>query len=124
MHWNVEGMFFPVYHDLFGKIYEEVFEAIDPFAEEIRIAGGYVGYGSRHFADTNMLQESKNLVGTSVKEMVMELDMCNEIVIKSLDKAFMSAQEEHMQGLMDFLAARINAHKKHGWMLKSCIASN
>jgi len=35
-HWNVEGMFFEQFHALFGGIYEEVYENIDPFAENIR----------------------------------------------------------------------------------------
>jgi starvation-inducible DNA-binding protein len=40
-HWNVEGPDFSQYHELFGKIYEEVYESIDPFAENIRKLGAY-----------------------------------------------------------------------------------
>ena len=29
-HWNVEGPLFPQLHKLFGKIYEEVYDSIDP----------------------------------------------------------------------------------------------
>ena len=35
-HWNVEGSLFPQYHELFGKIYGEVYGSIDTFAEELR----------------------------------------------------------------------------------------
>jgi starvation-inducible DNA-binding protein len=38
-HWNVEGPLFPQLHMLFGDIYEEVYESIDPFAENIRKLG-------------------------------------------------------------------------------------
>ena len=35
-HWNVTGPLFPQLHELFGKIYEEVYGSIDDFAENIR----------------------------------------------------------------------------------------
>lgn len=120
MHWNVEGMFFPLYHEFFGTIYLEVYGAIDAFAEEIRAAGGYPGYGTKWFHEHNMLPQFDPINGTDVKKMLSELDMCNEIVIKSLNTAFALAEKEDNQGLMDFLAARLDAHKKHGWMIKSC----
>ena len=40
-HWNVEGVNFKEYHDLFGVIYEEVYDSIDDFAENIRKLGAY-----------------------------------------------------------------------------------
>ena len=40
-HWNVEGPMFPQLHDLFGKIYEEVYGNIDDFAEKIRSMDAY-----------------------------------------------------------------------------------
>lgn len=122
MHWNVEGMFFPVYHSFFGDIYTEVYGAIDTFAEEIRAAGGYVKYGTKSFNDENVLPQSDQLVGSKVKEMLNELDLANEIVIKSINTCFELAEKEGNQGLMDFLASRLDAHKKHSWMIKSCLA--
>lgn len=44
-HWNVEGSDFFEYHELFGKIYEEVYSSIDNFAEKIRSLGTYVPAG-------------------------------------------------------------------------------
>jgi starvation-inducible DNA-binding protein len=54
-HWNVEGPDFKQYHDLFGDIYEEVYESIDLFAEQIRGLGTYVpaSYHSFQYANTN-----------------------------------------------------------------------
>lgn len=121
MHWNVEGMFFPMYHGFFGDVYSEVYGSIDAFAEEIRAAGGYVGYGTQHFAKTNVLPDTKQLTGSDVKAMLNELDMSNEIVLKSLNAAFDIAEKDGAQGLMDFLAGRIDAHKKHSWMIKGCL---
>ena len=121
MHWNVEGMFFPFYHDFFATIYSEVYSAIDVFAEEIRSTGGYVGYGTQHFAKKNMLPETKQIMGTDVKAMLNELSISNAIVIKSLNAAFELAQTDNNQGLMNFLAARLDAHAKHAWMIDSCL---
>lgn len=121
MHWNIEGMFFPLYHTFFADVYTEVYGAIDAFAEEIRATGTYVGYGTKFFSESNVLPDTKQLIGSEVKEMLRELDMSNEIVLKSLNVAFDLAQKDNLQGLMDFLAARIDAHKKHSWMIKSCL---
>ena len=41
-HWNVEGINFKQLHDLFGGIYEEVYDSIDNFAEKIRSLGTYM----------------------------------------------------------------------------------
>lgn len=120
-HWNIEGIQFPLYHDFFGDIYTEIYSAIDPLAEEIRAAGGYAIFGTSAFSKTNMLPDSKNQTGTDVKSMLNELDMCNEIVLKCLNASFKIAESEDAQGLMDFLAGRIDAHKKHSWMIKSCL---
>ena len=120
-HWNIEGMFFPLYHDFFATVYAEVYGAIDVFAEEIRAAGGYVGYGTSEFSKKNMLPETKQPVGSDVKSMLNELSMSNAIVMKSLNAAFDLAEKEGNQGLMDFLAARLDAHAKHAWMIDSCL---
>ena len=43
----------------------------------------------------------------------------NEEVIRSLDKAFSLAEKQNKQGLMDFFAARLDAHSKRRWMIKA-----
>lgn len=121
MHWNVEGMFFPVYHEFFATIYAEVYAAIDIFAEEIRAAGGYVGYGTAFVSKTNMLPETKQIMSNEITEMLTELQMSNAIVLTSLNSCFQLAENDKNQGLVDFLAARIDAHAKHGWMIDSCL---
>lgn len=124
MHWNIEGMFFPMYHDFFGELYLEIYASIDSFAEQVRAIDGYPGYGSQYFANANMLPETKQTVGARAKDMLEELAMCNAIVIKSLNTAFVHAEKDGNQGLMDFLAARLDAHAKHGWMIKASLKSS
>ena len=114
-HWNVEGILFPLYHGFFSDIYEEVHGALDAFAEEIRAAGYFASLRVDH-----SIAKSKNPVGTQIKVMLQELQAANDEVLKSLTESFHAAEKEDAQGLMDFLASRIDAHKKHAWMLKSC----
>lgn len=43
----------------------------------------------------------------------------NTGVLDSLNKLFEEAVSAKQEGLVDFVAGRIDAHKKHEWMLKS-----
>ena len=51
--------------------------------------------------------------------MIEELYANNAQMIELLNQTFAIAESENQQGIMDFLAARIDAHGKHGWMLRS-----
>ena len=116
-HWNVEGSNFPQYHDFFGNLYEELHGAVDPIAEEIRALNAYApGSFSRYLELTEIEDELSIPNGV---EMARRLVMDNEKVLATLDIAFKLADELDQQGLADFIAGRIDAHKKHGWMLRS-----
>ncbi len=43
----------------------------------------------------------------------------NQMILTTLNMAFKLADELDQQGLADFIAGRIDTHKKHGWMLRS-----
>lgn len=118
-HWNVEGMFFPQLHGFFGDLYEELHDSIDPMAEQIRAAGEYAPRNVEEmYADKTV--DCKNLA-ESAREMVSDLLQTNEQVIISLNILFKKLEQLDDQGFMDFVANRLNAHKKHGWMLKSIL---
>jgi starvation-inducible DNA-binding protein len=51
--------------------------------------------------------------------MIEELLANNGQMIELLKQCFAEAEQENQQGIMDFLASRIDAHQKHGWMLRS-----
>lgn len=120
-HWNVEGILFPMLHDFFAKIYEEVYASIDQTAEEIRARDGYAPHNLveldkyRTIADTNAV---------GAQSMIADLKVANQAVIESLFKAVEMAEEKNEQGLMDYLAGRIDAHKKHNWMLTATLKSS
>lgn len=117
-HWNVEGMFFPQFHDFFGDIYGELYGAVDPFAEEIRAADGYAPISLAMLQRYSTVKED-DIQPLNARTMILNLIDANNLVIESLNKAFTMAEQQNKQGLMDFLAARLDAHAKHGWMLKA-----
>jgi starvation-inducible DNA-binding protein len=51
--------------------------------------------------------------------MIEELLTDNETMISLLNQTFASAEEENQEGIANFIAERIDAHAKHGWMLRS-----
>lgn len=116
-HWNVEGANFPQYHEFFGNLYEELHGAVDPIAEEIRSLNAYAPGSFTRFLELTTIEDETSIPGGI--EMVRRLAMDNEKVLATLDIAFKLADELDQQGLADFIAGRIDAHKKHGWMLRS-----
>lgn len=117
-HWNVEGMFFSQLHDYFGGLYEELHDTIDPIAEQIRTLNSFAPIS------LNDLYSFKTCLEDAIKpndatEMLQNLLDSNQTVLDSLYAAFKLAEEANNQGLVDYLGGRIDAHNKHGWMLKA-----
>lgn len=116
-HWNVEGVNFPQYHDFFGKLYIELHQAVDVTAEQIRSLDSYVpGSFSRFLELTDIEDELSVLTGV---EMAKKLELDNQVVLASLNMALKLSEKFDKQGLMNFLADRIDVHNKHAWMLRS-----
>lgn len=116
-HWNVEGSNFPQYHDFFGNLYQELHGAVDPIAEEIRALDAYVPGSLSRFLELTEIEDELSI--PNGVEMARRLMVDNQKVIMTLDMAFKLADEFDQQGLADFIAGRLDAHKKHGWMLRS-----
>jgi starvation-inducible DNA-binding protein len=116
-HWNVEGSNFPQYHEFFGNLYEELHGAVDPIAEQIRALDSYAPGSLSRFMELTDIQDELNVpLGT---DMARKLLVDNETVINTLNMALKLAEQFDKQGLMDFLANRIDTHSKHAWMLRS-----
>jgi starvation-inducible DNA-binding protein len=118
-HWNVEGINFPQYHKFFGKMYEEIEGSIDTFAEQLRALGEYAPRNIEELYEHKTI-DSMN-VGNTVVTMVADLIAANNETINSLNKLFDLLTTAKEQGFADFVAARLDAHKKHGWMLRSIL---
>ncbi len=117
-HWNVEGPDFAQLHEFFGNIYEEVYEnSIDQTAEFIRILDDYTPGSFERFAELSLITGQTKI--PRARLMIEELFNDAEQLIALLNQTFDAAEAEDQQGIMDFLAGRIDAMGKHRWMLRS-----
>ena len=119
-HWNVEGINFPQYHGFFGDLYGELFGAIDPMAEEIRALDAYAPISLTQLYKYATIEEDV-VMPTDLRGKLQRLLYSNDVVIESLNKTFQLATDANEQGLADFIAGRIDTHKKHAWMLKASL---
>lgn len=118
-HWNVEGMFFKQLHDLFGGIYEEVFDSIDTFAEQIRALDSYMPGSYTRFSMLSQIEDETEILDG--KQMVIELLNDSEKMIKILKMVFDLSEAAGKHGFSDFIAGRMDAHAKHSWMLRATL---
>lgn len=120
-HWNVEGPFFAMYHEFFGKIYEEVGGAIDAFAEEIRAQRAYAPAAFSRFKELSRIEDEVLL--RKPEEMVSILFEDNAKVLASLQDARDVADKYNENGLVNFIEERLDQHNKHAWMLRASMKS-
>lgn len=117
-HWNVEGPDFAQLHEFFGELYEEVYSnSIDRTAEFIRVLDDYTPGSFERFAELSELQGQTKV--PRARLMIEELLADSDRVLALLNRVFDTAEAEDQQGIMDFLANRIDAMGKHSWMLRS-----
>ena len=116
-HWNVEGPNFPQYHEFLGNIWEEAFGAIDPIAEHLRTLGAYAPASFLRYKELSIVKDEINI--PEPISMMSKLRNDNQALIEQLTKTQSSAEKEKKMGLANFLQDRIDAHEKHGWMLRS-----
>lgn len=122
-HWNVEGPDFPQYHKFFGDIYEDVADnAIDQIAEYIRTLGSYAPGSLTRMHELCIIDEQLKIPRAHL--MLAELLQDNAKLIELLNVCFNNAGAENKQGIMNFLAERLDAHEKHNWMLSSTLKTD
>ena len=119
-HWNVEGPDFPQYHKFLGDIYSEVYDnAIDQTAEYIRVLGSYTPGSITRYAELSQIADQTKIPRAEL--MIAELHDDNAKILNMWKEAFHVAEQSDEQGIADFIAGRIDAHGKHGWMLRSIL---
>jgi len=118
-HWNVEGPDFPQYHEFFGNLYAEVYASIDKTAEYIRTLDSYTPGSMERFVE---LSEIKGQVMIPRAElMFVELLSDNEKMMNCLNDCILAAKQENNYGIENYVAERLDAHAKHGWMMRSIL---
>jgi starvation-inducible DNA-binding protein len=117
-HWNVEGPDFAQLHEFFGNLYEEVYDnSIDKTAEYIRTLDDYAPGSFERFLELSRISGQTKV--PRARLMIEELLANNEQMVDLLNEIFAVAEQENQQGIANFIAERIDAHGKHGWMLRS-----
>lgn len=117
-HWNVEGPDFSQLHEFFGDIYGEVNDnAIDRCAEFIRVLDEYTPGSFERFNELSIIPGQTKI--PRARLMLEELYANNNELVELLNRCFESASNERQEGIANFIAERLDAHGKHGWMLRS-----
>jgi len=116
-HWNVEGANFPQYHEFLGNLWEEAFGAVDPIAEQLRTLESFAPASFARYTDLSIIKDELNI--PPAMSMMVKLKDDNKLIIEQLLKTQTLAEKNKKMGLANFLQDRIDAHEKHGWMLRS-----
>ena len=115
-HWNVVGDDFQEYHALFETIYLDVYESLDPMAENCRKVGGLAPYKLQEFLDLSSIKE-REVNEFDPKTLTEYLYEDNKAVLEDLIALFIIANEQNEQGVANFVAERIDMHNKWQWQL-------
>ena len=119
-HWNVVGEEFQQYHELFGEIYEDVQEAVDPTAELLRKLNAPALGDIREIASR---ADGEPVADDNEAESLAEaVYTANEMVLDCIARAIDEATRLNMQGILNFLAERQDMHQKWSWQLRASLA--
>ncbi|NBW58204.1 DNA starvation/stationary phase protection protein [bacterium] len=118
-HWNVEGSNFPQYHEFLGNLYQELFNAVDNIAEQIRTLDVYTPTSLASLIQMSAINEVLSSGDITYSLMFSTLNSDNNVVLLTLVKTYQKAEELGQIGISNFLQDRITAHEKHGWMLRA-----
>ena len=118
-HWNVEGIDFYQKHKMFQKIYEEVYGAVDDFAENIRKIKAYTPASLYRFSALAAIDDELEILDPQA--MVAELLRDAEKMQEIMKHLFVEAEALGHHGLSNFLADRQDAFAKHAWFLRSTL---
>lgn len=114
-HWNVEGINFNQFHDLFSDIYQQYESAIDPLAEWLRKLGYLAPSDLLSFYNDTSVSES--ISTTDALSMVADLQNSNYLIIGKLQDAVDYATELKQHAVANFFAELLDAHQKINWQL-------
>ena len=119
-HWNVTGPQFNTLHLMFEEQYTELAAAVDEIAERIRALGVRAPGSYREYAALTRIEEGDG--EESAEEMIRQLAMGQETVVRTAREAFPTADEANDEPTADLLTQRMQIHEKNAWMLRSMLA--
>lgn len=117
-HWNVTGSLFPQLHLFLEAQYNELFEAADAVAEQIRKIDVLALGSMASFLSTTVVKEASNQ-NISAAAMLKDLVKTHEQVRARVSEAGDLANELGDKASEDLMIDRLHAHDKALWMLKA-----
>ena len=117
-HWNVTGADFYQYHKFFDEIVSDVYDSIDPIAENIRKLGSKPAYRMSELFKQSTLPDNDIKTDNAVA-LAGTLGDLNKKIIDILKNTFDLANKINEQGVANFIAERIDAHQKWQWFLEA-----
>ena len=115
-HWNVIGPDFPGLHKLFEEQYEALGEVLDEVAERARAIGGWARASLAGCLERTRLEERPN-VEMGALDMVQDLLVTHEAVVRHLREVRDVADEGRDVGTVNLLEDLVARHEKMAWML-------
>lgn len=118
-HWNIEGINFKQYHDLFGEIYEDYQSQVDVIAEYIRSISNGTEYvnGSVEITRLNKTLTGTPIVGNKAVEMCKAIIILNDVLIENFMTLFTQATKLDEHGLANYCVDRVDYMNQLKWKL-------
>lgn len=118
VHWNYTGSNFFSIHRLTEEQYKELAEAVDEIAERVRALGHEAPISLEAMLEASDLKEIGNgkMAGGAMLE---ELARGHDVLAKKAKQSADAAEENDDYFSHDMMVARIGAHQKAAWMIKS-----
>ena len=117
-HWNVKGVNFAAYHKFLKKIYEDLYGSIDPTAEWLRKLDAEADYQLIDFINNRDIEDAP-IKPINAIQMIKDLYGAIEALEECTEHCLELATDADEQGLMNFLAGRIDMLEMWEWQLKA-----
>ncbi len=121
-HWNVRGPEFVQFHDFFESYYKSVRSMTDPLAEYLRVLQYPAPCRLEEFLELSAVEPRD--AGSDPIALTAALHAANNVLIDRLDRLFACASDCNEQGVADFAAGRLDAHKKWRWQLGTTVGAD
>ena len=119
-HWNMKGTDFYEYHKFFDEIVSDIYDHIDPIAENIVKLGHVAPFKMSDLIRMSGIPEA-DLFTTDPVELSRKFVEMNTHYLENLKSVFIIANNENEQGVANFIAERIDQHQKWNWFLKASL---
>lgn len=118
-HWNVVSKQFQALHAMFEGQYQELAAATDEIAERIRSLGFPAPGSFKQFSKLADVKEATDVPNDT--QMLQQLLADHELICHTIRLSLAKVQKAGDEGSADLIIARLQAHEKTAWMLRSSL---